>query len=217
MDRIDFVVDRHVVLVRWNIWHDYFRSRVCRCVELLPDEATQVLLRRREVGFKRLGRNEWVLLGREGMEWDEEDEVVLRVKVGDPFFGYYSEDVLPEVMVWRPGMGEQVVWEGRAKRLRWEYLFLLREGREDCPLVVKETEKRLTFGMAGKAELGGRKGVRMVSAEAVELREGYDYSLRLYERQAFGEKVVCKRLSWPVPGRFPEATEGCIREVVTLG
>lgn len=64
MDRIDLTMERFEVLVRWEVWHDYFEGGVCRCVELIPDRQSMGLLKRRDVKFKKLETNVWGLVGK---------------------------------------------------------------------------------------------------------------------------------------------------------
>lgn len=216
MDRIEWVLERFGVLVQWRIRHEYYRDGVCRGVELKPDEPTKGLLKRRDVRLKRLGVNVWGLVGPEDVSWDEEDEVGMEVKVKDAYWRYYTEGELPGRLVWRPGEAVEKEVVCRAKRLRWEYVVLMREWRDDCVLELKETEERLVFGKEGETGMNGMRGVRFVSAEAVRLEEKYDYRLRLSERKPLGNKILAKELPFPLPGRFPECGEGYIRSVVVI-
>lgn len=216
MDKIEFVTERFEVLVEWKIRHEYYREGICRCVELVADEATKVLLKRRDVKLKRLEKNVWGLIGTGKVSWDEEDEVVLEVKVKDPFWDFYTEERLPERLSWSPG-GERVIeMECRSKQLRWEYVLLMREWREERMLELKEGEGRLTFEKEGTVVMNGMKGVRLVSAETVILRERYDYRLRLSERRPLGNKLIAREVVFPEPGRFPECGEKCLRAVIVV-
>lgn len=210
------MTERFEVLVEWRIRHEYYQEGRCRCVELVPDGATKVLLRRRDVKWKRLKKDAWGLIGTEKTGWDEEDEVVLEVKVRDPLWDFYTEGRLPERLVWNPGMKRVIELECRSKRLRWEYVLLMREWREERVLELKEEEGRLAFEKEGTVEMNGMKGVRLVSAEAVVLRERYGYRLRLSERKELGNKLIAKEVALPVPGRFPECGENCVRAVVVV-
>lgn len=213
MDRIDFRLDRMEVLVSWCVRHEYFEGQICRCVDLLPDRKTMDLLKKRGVVFKRLGVNCWGLLGKQETEWDRADEVVLKIKVKDPFFAYYTAGEWPEYLQWQPGMLNHIELKGIAKCLKWEYVLLMKEWREDRQLELKEAEGKLEFEQKNSIEINGLKGVCMVSTAEVMLHEKYAYEIRLIEKKSFGSKMVCKRLPWPEPGFFPECREGCIRKV----
>lgn len=216
MDRIELSLERVEVLVSWCVRHEYFEDQSCRCVELLPDRSTVNLLKRRDVKFKRLGVNVWALVGKKDMVWDEEDKVVLRLRNGDLYFDYYTEGELPQSLVWEPGMPEEIELDCKAKCLKWEYVILFGDWREDCRLELAEAEGKLEFEKTGVVEMNGMKGFCMVSTLPVQLREKYDYQLRLSEKKPFGYKILRKRLQLPEPGRFPECGEGCIRKVVVI-
>lgn len=216
MDRIDWIAERFEVLARWKVRHEYYREGICRCVELRPDRGIKCLLKRRGVRLKRLKVNEWALVGTREVSWDEGDEVVMEVKVNDPFWKYYTEGGLPDCLVWRPGEAGERELVCRAKRMRWEYVLLRKGEHEAGEFELKEAEGRLNFEIEGEVLMNGLKGIRMVSTQAVELRECYDYRLRLSERRMLGSKLIIKEMAFPVPGRFPECGENCVRAVVVV-
>lgn len=216
MDRIDLTMERFEVLVRWEVWHDYFEGGVCRCVELIPDRQSMGLLKRRDVKFKKLETNVWGLVGKKDTVWDPEDEVILETEITDSFFACYTDGNLPEEVRWSPGGKEKTELRCKAKCLKWEYVILMKEWRPGCQWELKETTGKMEFRNEGMIRMNGRRGFRMVATVPVMLREKYDYTIRLSERKSFGNKVICKQLPWPVPGRFPECGEGCVRQIVVV-
>lgn len=206
------------ILAEWKVIHEYYRKGICRCIEMVPDRKTKVLLGRRGVKFKKNAVNEWVILGKKDVVWDEEDKVVLDVRIKDPYFGYYTETGLPAVIGWNPGekREDSFVYTCLVKRLKWEYIFLMRKWRGDCRLELREAEGKLNFRQEETVTVAGYKGIRIVSVKPVELRETYDYRLRLYEQKPLGSKVLLQYLPFPLPGKFPECGEGCIREIVLI-
>lgn len=101
-----------------------------------------------------------------------------------------------------------------ASRQRWEYVFIPRNGNTNRTLSVEERNNKLTFTSMEMGEYGGMQSWKCQSETPVDLYESYDFVLRLTEQTPFGQKTLLSRLPYPVPGRFSDATEGFIREVV---
>lgn len=204
------------VLISWKIWHDYFREGRCTAVELQPDYRTRELLQRRKLLWKKVAVNEWVLLGTADLVTDPEDELTLNVTITDAKFFYYTEgegeEKIKMPLSWK-GQRQNVI-RYKAKRLYWEYLLLNRQAFRECNLELKDTSEQLLFGVSEIVDYAGRKGIRMVSAEKVALKEFYDYRLRLSEVTALGRRVLRKSVPLPQPGHFPDAAEECVRQVV---
>ena len=216
MDRIDWISEQMIILVSWKIEHEYFKDKECRCVELFPDPPTQALLKRRMLIFKRLGVNHWVLIGKKSTIWDFDDVIVLKVKINDLFFGYYTENSLPDHLFWQPGMPQQFCLNCKVKILKWEYVILMKEWREGRQFKLTETEGKLEFKSKRSIRLNGLEGICMESEEVVKLQEEYDYQIHLSEKKSFGYKMIYRQLPWPVPGYFPECAPGCIRGVLVV-
>lgn len=211
-------MDGYRVFFSWRLFHEYYTGNVCRGIELIPDARTKELFRKRGAGFKKMAVNEWVLFGGDGVEWDGEDEVVLKIKVVEQDLWYVTVGLeeLDELRV-RPGEGEpggNVEMEMKVKTLRWEYLLLARKWVEGQQLELAEASGRLQFSKPELVEVNGNKCWRTVTAEPVLFHETYDYQLRLTEQRPLGKRMLCKRVVFPEPGRYTDAPAGCVRQVV---
>lgn len=206
------------VLIKWRIVHGYYTGGLCRGIEIVPDFRTQNLLKRRGAMFRKLAANEWGLLGTKGVEWDEEDELVLERNITDAAFLYVTENpedfkkvVLPLSAV-KPG--EERVLEFRAKELKWEYIFIPRERSAEGQIELVDMSGSLHFSEMEKVDEAGKQAWRTVTLERVKLQEKYEYQLRLIERKVLGNRILNKNVISPRPGRFIYAAEGCIRQMV---
>lgn len=101
-----------------------------------------------------------------------------------------------------------------ASRQPWEYVFIPRNGNTRRTLSVEERNNKLTFTPVKTYDYGGVPGWRCQSETPVDVYEKYDFELRLSEQTPFGQKTLVSRLPHPAPGRFSDAAEGFIREVV---
>ena len=152
------------------------------------------------------------------MEWDEEDEIVLERSITDGVFLYVTEnpDDFQKVVVAAPAMkpGEERVLDFKVKELRWEYIFIPREGQTERKIELLEASGLLHFSVMERVTESGKQGWRTVTDEKVKLQDKYDYQLRLVEHKALGSRVLNKNVVFPRPGQFIYAAEGCIRQVV---
>lgn len=101
-----------------------------------------------------------------------------------------------------------------ASEQAWEYVFIPRNGNTNRSLSLEERNNKITFTPMKIYEYRGVTGWTCQSETRVALQERYDYQLRLAEITPFGQKTLVSRLPHPVPGRFTDATEGFIREVI---
>lgn len=113
--------------------------------------------------------------------------------------------------------GQEVDLNYEVKRMRWEYLLIAREEREEQEqrrLELVEIAGRLNFEEMETIEFMGKTVFRTVSREFVDLCETYDYQLRLVDRKILGKKILSKNIESPQPGRFLTDSGDCIRQVV---
>lgn len=206
------------ILMKWKVIHGYYSGGLCRGIELAPDLQTLKLLKRRGVMFRKLAGNEWGILGTQETEWDEEDEIMLERNITDQVFLYVTENpddfqkVKVPVSVIRSG--EEKVLNFGVKELRWEYIFISREGQAERQIELLESSGLLHFSaMEGVTELG-KQAWRTVSEEKVKLQERYHYQLRLIEHKVLGNRVLNKNVIFPIPGQFIYAGKECVRQVV---
>lgn len=211
-------MDEYSILIKWRVFHDYFLSRKCRGIELLPTCETLRLMRRRAVVWKRTDINEWVLLGNRGTQWDEEDEMVMAVEIRDKQLWYYTEN--PEYLketrtaLKETRVGQEVDLNYGVKRMRWEYLLVAREKCGQRRLELAEASGRLNFEEMHAIEFMGKTVFRTTSREQVDFCEAYDYQLRLIEWKTLGKRILNKNIGFPEPGRFITSCDDCVRQVV---
>lgn len=214
-------MDEYGVLVKWRVSHGYFRDKRCRGIELMPTPGTLQWMRRRAVVFKKIEVNEWVLLGNTKTQWDEEEEITVAVEIKEKQLWYYTEkpDAVQEIRVVLKEMqpGQEVDLNYEVKRMRWEYLLIAREEREEQEqrrLELVETAGRLNFEDVETIGFMGKTVFRIVSRELVDLCETYDYQLRLVDRKVLGKRTLSKNIEFPEPGRFLTDSGDCIRQVI---
>lgn len=206
------------ILIKWKVVHGYYSEGLCRGIELAPDLQSLKLLKRRGVMFRRLAWNEWCLLGTQDTEWDEEDEIVLERNITDQVFLYVTENPDDFQKVRVPvsviQSGEEKVLNFGVKELRWEYIFIPREGQVERQVELLESSGLLHFSAMERVTEQGKQAWRTVSEEKVKLQERYNYQLRLIERKVLGNRVLHKNVMFPIPGQFIYAGKECVRQVV---
>lgn len=205
------------ILIKWKILHNYYQNGVCRGMVLQPDQMTSVLLHRRACFIKQLAVNEWVLLGEMGTEWEQEDELVLEVKVTDNKLYYVTEGEIRYKWPVLPGeveFGLELIQYYEAKSLMWEYICVPRVLREGGQLIIKDKTGGLDFSVAEEAMLMGQKAARITTLQPVKLCEVYNYQLVLMEKRNFGEKVLCRQVPYPEPGRFGGEIGKVVRQIM---
>ena len=206
------------VLIKWRIVHGYYSGGICRGIELSPTCQTMELLRRRGVMFRKFAENEWGILGTDETVWNEEDEIVLERKITDGLFLYVTENPedFQQIAIGAGMMGpeQENILNFEVKALKWEYIFIPREGQVERQIELLETSGLLHFSVMEKVVELGKAAWRTVTEEKVAFRENYDYQFRLIERKVLGNRVLNKNLVFPRPGQFIYAGEGCIRQMV---
>lgn len=206
------------VLIKWKVVHGYYSGGACRGIELSPTLQTCKLLKRRGVLFRQLSGNEWGILGTQETEWDEGDAIVLERNIIDDVFLYVTENssdfqqITVEMSSVEPGEERTLNFE--VKKLKWEYIFIPREGLAERQIELLESSGRLHFSAMEEAIEVGKQAWRTVTEEKVALQEKYDYQLRLMEHKVLGNRVLNKNVIYPRPGQFIYAAEECIRQVV---
>lgn len=101
-----------------------------------------------------------------------------------------------------------------SRRLKWEYMFVSRDGKADRQLELTDVSGQLKFGDMEMSDFCGGPAWRCKTDGDVLLQEGYDYVLRLFEVKPMGRKLLCKSLEFPQLGRFVAEDAGVIRQVV---
>lgn len=101
-----------------------------------------------------------------------------------------------------------------SRRLKWEYIFVARNGKADRKLLLAEITGRLKFGDMEQSDFSGFPVWRCLTQEPVTLHESYDYVLRLFEEKPMGRRLLCRELDFPRLGQYAVENTGLIRQVV---
>lgn len=209
-------MEEYRIWLSWRVEHEYYTGGVCRSVELLPDQSSCELFFRRGLRFKKVAANRWILAGEKGVEWEAGDRVVVDRKVTDPVFYYVTEEGEEkwETDLMETAGGQEICIGYGAKSLYWEYILIAREKKNEKPLRVREYHNRIAFTEPVKVRLYGSEAWKVTSVSPVKLCENYDYRIQLVRNEAFGERLICKDMPFPIPGQFAFADRECIRQIV---
>ncbi|WP_106828517.1 hypothetical protein [Parabacteroides pacaensis] len=107
----------------------------------------------------------------------------------------------------------------KAKKYYWEYLLIPRTGTlqpetSKREIILNDTTEQIKFRDKKLLEFMGMQVWQYVSKQPISLKNKYDYQLRLLEETPYGQKVLMKRVAYPLPGQFANAERDLIRQVV---
>lgn len=114
---------------------------------------------------------------------------------------------------------KEITFTFKAKKYYWEYLLIPRAGTSQPEtskrkIILNDTTKQIKFRDKKLLEFMGMWVWQYVSEQPISLKNRYDYQLRLLEEMPYGQKVLMKRVAYPLPGQFANTERDFIRQIV---
>ncbi len=217
------------VVYQLTIKHAYFQNGVCPDVTVSLTAESNRFLFRMQMIFKHIEENQWALLALDSTHCDSEwtELFTLQLVAASPVFWEYTDITCPQDRMildeLQVSLSNQVlkdVFAGRplqadvffqSKQAFWMYVLIPGAAETD-----KETERKikltdlsgqLVFERQEDIEVSGKTGQTFRTAEPVNLKDAYDYQLRLFEEKEYGDKLLKQWLDYPQPGAYYCKTE----------
>ena len=99
--------------------------------------------------------------------------------------------------------------------MKWEYIFFQRNGNSipETELKLEDANKQIVFPDLQPTTAYGRKGMSVITKEAIPMRAAYGSKLRLVlQEESKPKRIVLANIEPPVPGRFVTG-KGLIRQI----
>lgn len=109
----------------------------------------------------------------------------------------------------------QAVLHFRSRKVKWEYIFFQRNGNSipETELKLEDANKQIVFPDLQPTTAYGRKGMSVITKEAIPMRAAYGSRLRLvWQEENKPKRIVLANIGPPVPGRFVTG-KGLIRQI----
>ena len=109
----------------------------------------------------------------------------------------------------------QAVLHFRSRKVKWEYIFFQRNGNSipETELKLEDANKQIVFPDLQPTTAYGRKGMSVITKEAIPMRAAYGSRLRLvWQEESKPKRIVLANIEPPVPGRFVIG-KGLIRQI----
>lgn len=210
------------------IRHEYYGDGTCP-VTLVPSLKTKFFLDKAGVLFRTTGKNKWVLAKRTGelanRQWEllqgELDLLFELCPTSDRFYylsrveesakePYFQFKDSSHAGVWKTveiapdwaasKTGAEVNIKIATERKFWEYILIPKYNTSSLQLKLEEYRDKIQFEEVEKLELLDEPEVfRFRSTEAIKLNQIYDYTVKLSEIRANGERIISDRIPIPQP------------------